>query len=193
MVDPSGLLLGIPGTPSASDLINSVAGFGDAASLGARKWARQQLGDDNVDYCSSSYSDGSGTGQAFALLAPGEGEELAAVDAIEDATKAISDETVLVRGGTNTADRVAGGSGVTTDATGNVHGVCQLGPHGGVRRSRNPAQSSGSDDGGRCPPGGWIGHADPTPGNSGHCLIGGCSAETISDLLRPTIPNPARK
>jgi hypothetical protein len=78
MVDPSGLLLGIPGTPSASDLINSVAGFGDAASLGARKWARQQLGDDNVDYCSSSYSDGSDTGQAFALLVPGKGEEVAA-------------------------------------------------------------------------------------------------------------------
>ena len=39
-----------------------------------------------------------------------------------NATKSVADDVVLVRGGTNTPDRFAGGTGVTTEAAGNLKG-----------------------------------------------------------------------
>ena len=57
-IDPSGLILGIPGTPSGEDISNFAAGFGDTASFGITRRIRAALGVDYVDYCSSAYGYG---------------------------------------------------------------------------------------------------------------------------------------
>jgi RHS repeat-associated protein len=77
--DPTGQntclpLVGCISTPSWNDIGNAVAGFGDTMTFGATKLVRQQFGIDNVDYCSSAYSDGGWGGLGLTALIPGEGE-----------------------------------------------------------------------------------------------------------------------
>ena len=111
--------------------------------------------------------------------------------AAEKAAVEVSDATVLVRGGTNTVDRIAGGSGVWIDAAGKAHGVsvnagrtveegAQGIPNGqvGVTTVGHVRQASG-----------YV-RPDPLPGNPRHCLIGGLPVDVISNLLTPTIRNP---
>jgi hypothetical protein len=71
--DPTGLIFGIPGTPSWEEVGEGVAGWGDTLTLGATKWAREQLGDENVNTCSGAYKAGGYAGLATAVLIPGEG------------------------------------------------------------------------------------------------------------------------
>jgi RHS repeat-associated protein len=85
--DPTGLIFGIPGTPSWEEVGEGVAGWGDTLTLGATKWAREQLGDENVNTCSGAYRVGGYGGLATGLLIPGEGEaRLGAEAAAEEAT-----------------------------------------------------------------------------------------------------------
>jgi len=72
--DPTGLIFGIPGTPSWEEVGEGIAGWGDTITFGATKWAREQLGDENVNTCSTAYQAGGYTGLATAALIPGEDE-----------------------------------------------------------------------------------------------------------------------
>lgn len=85
--DPTGLIFGIPGTPSWEEVGEGVAGWGDKLTFGATKWAREELGNNNINPCSSAYQAGGYGGLATALLIPGEGEvRLGAEAAAEEAT-----------------------------------------------------------------------------------------------------------
>ena len=72
--DPTGLWFGVE-LPSPTEAAEAVAGWGDKVTLGATKWAREQLGDENVNTCSAAYQAGGYAGLATAALIPGEGEE----------------------------------------------------------------------------------------------------------------------
>ncbi len=71
--DPTGLLFGIS-LPSWEEAAEGIAGWGDKLTFGATKWAREQLGDENVNTCSAAYEAGGYAGLATAALIPGEDE-----------------------------------------------------------------------------------------------------------------------
>jgi RHS repeat-associated protein len=71
--DPTGLLFGFE-LPSPTETAEAVAGWGDKLTLGATKWAREQLGDENINTCSAAYQTGGYAGLATAALIPGEDE-----------------------------------------------------------------------------------------------------------------------
>jgi hypothetical protein len=103
----------------------------------------------------------------------------------------LGDEVVLVRGGTNTAERFASGSGVTSDAAGNLSGVSVNSGRTieeaaqGIRNNQVGVSTVG--DVRRA--GGTV-IRDPLPDNPSHCLMGGCTADDFSRLFTPTIKNP---
>jgi RHS repeat-associated protein len=72
--DPSGLIFGIPGTPSWEEAGEAVAGWGDTITFGATNWVREELGINNINACSSAYQAGGYAGLATAALIPGEDE-----------------------------------------------------------------------------------------------------------------------
>ena len=103
------------------------------------------------------------------------------------------DDALVVRGGTNTADRFSGGSGVTIDDAGNVHGVSVNSAPGRSLEDLTqgiPNKQVGVTTVGDIKAAGGYVRPDPTPGNPFHCLIGGCSPEQFSNLFTPTIKNP---
>ncbi len=71
--DPTGLLFGIS-LPSPEEIGEGIAGWGDTVTLGATNWAREELGINNINACSSAYQAGGYAGLATAALIPGEGE-----------------------------------------------------------------------------------------------------------------------
>jgi RHS repeat-associated protein len=73
--DPSGLIFGIPGTPSWEEVGEGIAGWGDQVTLGATRWIREELGINNIDACSDAYQTGGLAGLVTGVLIPGEGEE----------------------------------------------------------------------------------------------------------------------
>jgi RHS repeat-associated protein len=75
--DPTGLWFGIE-LPSPTEAAEAVAGWGDKLTFGATKWAREQLGDENVNTCSGAYQAGGYAGLATAVLIPGEDDAEAA-------------------------------------------------------------------------------------------------------------------
>jgi RHS repeat-associated protein len=176
--------------PSGLDWIDtlggSLVGAADNASLGIGPKLRETLG---IEYKASSqtaYNAGAGVFIAASML-DGVGE--AALTA--RAAAALDDELVLVRGGTNTVERFLKGSGVTTDTAGNLSGVS-------VNSGRSVEEAAqGIKNGqigvttvGRVRSAGGEVVRDPTAYNPGHCLINGCSAQTLSELFTPTIKNP---
>jgi RHS repeat-associated protein len=76
--DPTGLIFGIPGTPSWEEAGEAVAGWGDTITFGATKWIREQIGDENVDTCSGAYQSGGVAGLVTGALIPGEDDAEAA-------------------------------------------------------------------------------------------------------------------
>lgn len=108
-----------------------------------------------------------------------------------EAGAGLGDDVVLMRGGTNAVDRFAAGSGVTSDATGSLSGVSVNSGRTieeaaqGIRHGQVGVSTAGAVR----EAGGTVVRA-PTPYNPGHCLISGCTAETLSDLFTPTIKNP---
>lgn len=91
--DPTGLGGGLLGTVE-----NYSVGLVDTATLGLTRKARNLLGGDNINYCSTAYRTGSATGLAVGLAIPGEGEAEAAIAAEETA----SEGGLIFRGGTQT-------------------------------------------------------------------------------------------
>ncbi len=79
--DPTGLLFGIE-LPSPEEAAEAVAGWGDKLTLGATKWAREELGDENVNTCSAAYQTGGYAGLATAALIPGEDEAVGADEGV---------------------------------------------------------------------------------------------------------------
>jgi RHS repeat-associated protein len=67
-------------TPNLEEVGNFAAGFGDTLTFGATQWAREELGINNVDTCSTAYQAGGYGGLATGVLIPGEGEVLGAGD-----------------------------------------------------------------------------------------------------------------
>jgi RHS repeat-associated protein len=63
-----------------------IAGWGDKLTFGATKWAREQLGDENVNTCSAAYQAGGYAALATAALIPGE-DEAEAVGEFGDLTE----------------------------------------------------------------------------------------------------------
>jgi hypothetical protein len=103
---------------------------------------------------------------------------------------------VVVRGGSNTAEQFARGSGVTTNADGTLSGVSVNSAPGasveelsqGLPHSRVGVTTVGDirAAGGDVTP-------SPTPNNPNHCTMCGITPEQAEDLFTPTIPNPNRR
>ena len=111
------------------------------------------------------------------------------------ATNAIPDEALVVRGGQNLPENIVGGSGVTVDADGVVHGVSvQAGtePLETLVDGHIPHGQIGVTSVGEVGSIGGTVVRDPLPGNPFHCLLGGCTADDLSSLFRPTLKNPFR-
>ena len=101
----------------------------------------------------------------------------------------------VVRGGTNTAERFANGSGVTTRADGTLDGV-----------SVNSASGASVDQLSQGIPNGQVGVTtvgeirkaggdvvpSPTRNNPNHCTLCGITPKKAEELFTPTIPNPSR-
>jgi RHS repeat-associated protein len=84
--DPTGLIFGIPGTPSWEEAGEAVAGWGDTITFGLTKKIREGIGDENVDTCSGSYQAGGDAGLATAVVVPGEDDVVGAEIAEEGAS-----------------------------------------------------------------------------------------------------------
>lgn len=111
----------------------------------------------------------------------------------EAAEGALSDDLVLARGGANTADRFAGGAGVTTNSAGNLEGVSVNSGRTIEEAAQGiPHNQIGVSTAGDVRAAGGSVVSDPLEGNPGHCLIGGLTAEVMSGLFTPTIKNPCR-
>jgi RHS repeat-associated protein len=96
--DPSGLIFGIPGTPSWEEAGEAIAGWGDTLTLGATNWVREELGINNVNPCSTAYQVGGYAGLASAALIPGEGEGELAAEGVDEAAGAASEFGSTPRG-----------------------------------------------------------------------------------------------
>lgn len=89
--DPTGLI-------SLEEIGEGIAGWGDTLTLGATKWVREELGNNNVNTCSTAYQAGGYAGLATAVLIPGEGEAEAAGLVEETAAGAASKTGALSAG-----------------------------------------------------------------------------------------------
>ncbi len=69
----------------------TVAGWGDTVTLGLTKDAREALGDENVNTCSTAYQAGGYAGLATAAVIPGEGEAEVGAEGVDEAVGAASD------------------------------------------------------------------------------------------------------
>jgi RHS repeat-associated protein len=93
--DPTGLLFGIE-FPSLEEAGEAIAGWGDKLTFGATKWAREELGDNNVDTCSVAYQAGGYAGLATAALIPGEDEFIGA-EGVDEAAEESNSVTSTAR------------------------------------------------------------------------------------------------
>jgi hypothetical protein len=115
-----------------------------------------------------------------------------AVMASRLAGREISDDALVVRGGTNTAERVAAGA-ERIDAAGHVHGVSVNSAAGATvaELARGiPNKQIGVTTAGAIRAAGGSVVADATARNPTHCLVSCMTPESLSRLLTPTIPNP---
>lgn len=106
----------------------------------------------------------------------------------------IADDALVVRGGTNTVDRIAAGA-ESIDGAGRVHGVSVNSGNGlsVTQLSRTiPNNQIGVTTAGAIRAAGGQVVADATRANPTHCLVSCISPEALSNLLTPTIRNPAK-
>jgi hypothetical protein len=99
-----------------------------------------------------------------------------------------------VRGGLNTSERISHGSGVWTDEAGNVHDVSVN--SAAVKTIEElargiPNKQIGVTTVGRIRAAGGDIVRNPSRSNPYHCLVSGLSADALSRLPTPTIPNPS--
>ncbi|HML50007.1 MAG TPA: hypothetical protein PKD84_01170 [Propionicimonas sp.] len=103
----------------------------------------------------------------------------------------VPDALVLARGGTNTAERFASGSGVVGNADGTLSGVSVNSGRTVEEAAQGiPHKQIGVTTAGDVRRAGGTVTPDPLPDNPGHCLLSGCSADVFSQLFTPTIKNP---
>ncbi len=105
--DPTGLLFGFE-LPSPTEAAEAVAGWGDKVTLGATKWAREQLGDENVNTCSAAYQTGGYAGLATAVLIPGEDEAVGA-EVAEDGATDLGEQLTLDEAEAGAGERIMEG------------------------------------------------------------------------------------
>lgn len=108
---------------------------------------------------------------------------------------ALPDSANVCRGGTCTAQRFEGGTGVSLDAAGRLQNVSVNSAPGmsveelavGVRNSQVGSTTVGAirQAGGDVVP-------SPTPGNAAHCTLCGITPAQAETLFTPTTPNPQR-
>jgi hypothetical protein len=118
---------------------------------------------------------------------------LLSTEGAADAAEDLPDDALVVRGGTNTAERFANASGVTRDEAGNVYDVSVNSAPGRSLEElsqRIPNKQIGVTTVGEIRGAGGTIQLDPLEDNPFHCLIGGCTPEQFSDLFTPTIKNP---
>jgi len=84
--DPSGLLFGIS-LPSWEEVGEGITGWGDTLTFGTTNWIREELGNNNINPCSTAYQTGGYAGLATAALIPGEGEAGLAVEGADVASR----------------------------------------------------------------------------------------------------------
>jgi RHS repeat-associated protein len=106
--DPTGLLFGIK-LPSWEEAAESIAGWGDKLTFGATRWAREELGDNNVNACSTAYQAGGYAGLATAALIPGE-DEVVAADVAEAGATDLSEQLALEEAQAGAGQRIMEGS-----------------------------------------------------------------------------------
>jgi hypothetical protein len=107
------------------------------------------------------------------------------------------DDALIVRGGLNLPEQIETASGVIIDEAGNVRGLsvnCAPGKTVADLSRSLPYNRVGVTTVGAVRAVGGDVEPDPIliPPNPDHCLLSGISAQTASDLLTPTIPNPSR-
>jgi len=68
-----------------------IAGWGDTLTFGATKWVREELGNNNVNPCSSAYQAGGYAGLATAVLVPGDGEAEVGAQSVDEAAGVASE------------------------------------------------------------------------------------------------------
>jgi RHS repeat-associated protein len=106
--DPTGLLFGIKLPLWAEEGIEGLAGWGDRLTFGATKWAREELGDNNVDACSTAYQAGGYVGLVTAMLIPGE-DEVMAGGVVETGATDLSEQLALEEAQAGAGQRIMEG------------------------------------------------------------------------------------
>ncbi len=107
--------------------------------------------------------------------------------------KGLPVDTLIVRGGINTADRFAHARGVTFDAAGKVYNVSVSSAPGRSIAELSetiPNKQIGVVDLGSLRAAGGSIETASSKGNPYHCVVGGCTPEAFSQLFTPTIKNP---
>lgn len=107
----------------------------------------------------------------------------------------LPDDALVVRGGQCTSESLASGSGVTTGAAGNLQNL-SVNSFPGMSvadlSTTFPHKQVGVTTVGHIRGAGGNVTPDPLPDNPYHALVSDIDAQTLSDLLRPTIRNPNR-
>lgn len=107
----------------------------------------------------------------------------------------LPDDALVVRGGLNSVELLESGSGVTVDAFGSLFGLSvQSAPEKTVAELAVglPNRKVGVTTVGAVRAAGGEVTPDPSRDRPYHCLAGGISARTASNLLNPPVPNPSR-
>lgn len=112
--------------------------------------------------------------------------------AVRGAARRLPDDALIVRGGTNTSDRLVAGA-ESIDDLGRVHRVSVNSAPGrsvvelaqGIKNKQIGVTTVGRIRGA----GGYV-TRDPRPDNPFHCLIGGLTPDAACGLFTPTIRNP---
>ena len=115
-------------------------------------------------------------------------------NASSDAAK-LSDNDLVVRGGTNTPDRFANGSGVTTRADGTLEGVSVYSaPDASVDElaANIPNNQIGVSTVGDVRAAGGDVIPSPNANSPSHCEMCGLTPEQASELFTPTVRNPTK-
>jgi len=106
---------------------------------------------------------------------------------------AIPDNSLVVRGGTNTPENFAKASGSWTDENGRVWDVSVKSASDKTFEELTqgiPHKQVGQTTAGSIRGKGGVITPDPRAGNLDHCLTGGCTADEFSSLFTPTKKNP---
>jgi RHS repeat-associated protein len=109
---------------------------------------------------------------------------------------ALSNDALVVRGGTNLPENFSGGTGVTLDSAGKLQNVSVNSANGasvaelsvGIKNGQVGVTTAGQirEAGGTVEP-------SASGPNPNHCTMCGLTPQKASDLFRPTIPNPDKQ